>query len=359
MQDQIDHKTSSILSEQRPKLVDTVKKTIERYSMISPNDCLLAGVSGGADSVALLLLLIDISQFFNLNLSIGIAHVNHLLRGEESDRDEKFAINLAQKHNLPCYTIKVDVSLIAKQRRLSFEEAAREVRYSFYSQILEQDHYNKIALGHNSDDNAELVLMNILRGSGTKGISGIPPVRENWIIRPLIEVSRDEIVEYLRLKQQTYLFDSSNNDTTYIRNRVRHQLIPYLKEMYNPAITVTLNRLSRIITDENGYMEQETERVFNNSLLYREPSAVHLNPKTFKEVHCALAKRLARRAIEDVKGDLRKITFGHIDDIIQLIYSKSGGTTLHLPDRIRVIKSRQSICFRKESRPLRDIGDKK
>ncbi|MBF0204186.1 MAG: tRNA lysidine(34) synthetase TilS [Desulfamplus sp.] len=369
------------LKKQAFSLIDKSLKTIEQYNMFSAEDALLVGVSGGPDSVALLLLLLDIarSSFSSSpsypSLRIGIAHINHCLRGEESERDQAFVTSLAEKYNLPCHTLKIDVPAVAKEKKLSFEEAARDVRYAFYSQIAKSHNYTKIALGHNSDDNAELVLMNLLRGSGTKGIAGISPVRDNHIminknlvddkshsdiktnkiIRPLIEVSRQEILEYLNLKQQTYVLDSSNDDTTYLRNRIRHSLIPHLKESYNPSVVDSLNRLSRIIMDEESWMEEETEHIFRNAVVYMEEFETQLDLKFFNGVHPALAKRLARRAIESVKGDLKRITLKHIDDILALISSVSGGTNLHLPDRIRVIKSRGSICFRKESRPLREL----
>ncbi|MBF0411965.1 MAG: tRNA lysidine(34) synthetase TilS [Desulfamplus sp.] len=410
-------------------LIHTAQRTVERYAMISPEDSLLVGISGGADSVALLLFLIDISNSITLNnypaqpyllespqyspIRIGVAHINHSLRGAESDRDENFVINLAKKYSLPCYTIKVDVPDFAKENKLSFEEAAREIRYSFYREIAYKENYSKIALGHNSDDNAELVLMNLLRGSGTKGIAGILPVRDIHhisskicpasspsphkemgngktpfkIIRPLIEISKEEILEYLKLKEQAYVFDSSNNDTTYLRNKIRHLLIPHLKENYNPSITQSLNRLSTIIMEENSWMEEETEKIFNNSLIEIEKRVsgekelveekelakesqkdevnkridnieeVQLNSRALKNMHIALAKRVIRRAIKEVKGELRRVSFQHIDDILKLIRSQSGGKAIHLPDKIRVIKIKNCICFRKESRPLREIGN--
>jgi len=391
-------------------LVYKSDKTIAQHAMISTEDALLVGVSGGSDSVALLLLLLDIiqchalqnssvnkhykshkhhiSHYLELNqsliekdisspaLRIGVAHINHSLRGAESDRDEAFVINLAGKYNLPCYTLRVDVPAVAKEQKLSFEEAARNIRYAFYKEVVTQHSYTKIALGHNSDDNAELLLMNLLRGSGTRGISGIPPVRDSWIIRPLIDVSRQEILEYLKLKQQPYVLDSSNSDTSYLRNRIRHFLIPQLQNEYNPSVTEALNRLSHIIMDEESWMEAETERIFSSAkissadelliedallpnrdgMVYDKKRELHLDLYSFADLHPALAKRLVRRAIEDVKGDLKRITLRHIDDILSLISSKVGNKHLHLPDRILIIKRGKTICFRQESKPLRELN---
>lgn len=350
-------------------LIDKALKTIAKYSMVTSGDALLVGVSGGADSVALLLLMIDISKYRSGDISkygsggIGVAHINHSLRGDESDRDEAFVRNLARKHNLPFHALKVDVPAVAVEKRLSFEEAARDIRYSFYKETANLEHYTRVALGHNSDDNAELVLMNLLRGSGTRGVAGIPPVRDNWIIRPLIDVSRQEILEYLRSKQQPYVTDSSNSDTSYLRNRIRHSLIPILQEEYNPSVTDSLNRFSSIIMDEESWMEGETERVFNSARLNMDgggddqKSELHLDPQPLTELHPALAKRVVRRAIGAVKGDLKRITLSHIDDILKLICSRSARIrALHLPDRVLITISKQSVCFRKESEPLRKVG---
>lgn len=400
----IDQKKVTTWKKKSGLLVAKALKTIERYTMISTEDHLLVGVSGGADSVALLLLLIELTQSDDLHnrkikkehndpdsrldknlikgnvepssIRIGVVHINHSLRGEESDQDESFVLDLARKHNLPCHTLKVDVAAVAKEKKLSFEEAARDVRYKFYKEIMERDGYTRVALGHNCDDNAELVLMNLLRGSGTRGVSGIPPVRERWIIRPLIEASKREIVEYLTSKSQPYVTDSSNADTAYLRNRIRHSLIPHLQEEYNPSVIDSLNRFSRIIMDEESWMEGETERIFSSArlssadglliedtllpsrdgMVYDKKRELHLDLQVFAELHPALAKRLVRRAIEDVKGDLRRITLGHIDDILNLIASKVGGTTLHLPDRIHIIRRGKTICFKKESKPLRQLN---
>ncbi|MBF0209695.1 MAG: tRNA lysidine(34) synthetase TilS [Desulfamplus sp.] len=353
------------IDENRKNLVEIALKTIHNYSMIELNDSILIGVSGGADSVALLLLIKDFCiKELCISIPIGVAHINHLLRGKESDRDEDFVADIAQKYNLPCHTIRVNVAEFARAKKLSFEEAARDVRYSFYSEIADRYNYNKIALAHNSNDNAELVLMNLLRGGGIKGLSGIPPVRAilgKTIIRPLIEASRDAILDYLRDKNQEYIVDSSNSDMAYLRNRIRHSLIPHLQENYNPSVTESLNRLSKIITDENSWIEEKIEQLFNSVIIAPKDeiqNEVIIHKRAFIDNNKALAKRLIRRAIQEIKGDLRQITFNHIEDALKLINSKKGGKAIHLPDRVRIIKIKESVAFRKESKPLREIGNK-
>ncbi len=339
-----------------PLLIKKARETIDLYAMLKPGDAVLAAISGGPDSVALLLLLRELSLDFSL--TIGVSHLNHTLRGKESDRDEEFVFNLAAKFNLPCHIRRSDVSAFAEKNRLSLEEAARDVRYGFYNELADEKKYTKIALGHNYDDNAELVLMNLLRGSGTKGIAGIPPVRGRRIIRPLIRVSREDILDYLTLRNQDYVVDSSNSDTVFLRNRVRNDLLPLLKKHYNPGVADALNRLSSIVMLEEEWMAKETKAVFIRAILHRTKSDVHLDKEVFKGLHPALSRRVLRHAIRSVKKDLRRITLAHIDDVLNLILTGTNGKSLDLPDRIRTFIHNGKICFKHENLPLRQIGKK-
>ncbi|MEA1969425.1 MAG: tRNA lysidine(34) synthetase TilS [Thermodesulfobacteriota bacterium] len=335
-------------------IIQTACRTVSHHGMIDCNDCLLIGISGGPDSVALLLFLIEIQKKYSITL--GIAHINHTLRGKDSDRDAKFVQSLAKKHNLPFFLETKDVKEIAKKKKLSIEVAAREVRYSFYGKTCKKENFSKIVLGHNKDDNAELVLMNLLRGSGPTGLSGIPPKRDNWIIRPFMDISKQDILDFLKTKDQKYVIDASNYDPKFLRNRIRKSLIPMLKKDYNPNITESLDRLSKIIKDENQWMEKETEFNFSKALKEKNHNEVQLSIDFFKNIDPALVKRLFRRAIKEVKGDLRRITSLHIDAAAELVSSGIHGKSLDLPDRIRIIIKKDSVSFKKEKDPLREIG---
>jgi tRNA(Ile)-lysidine synthase len=324
--------------------------------MIDNGDSVLAGVSGGPDSIALVLFLMAIKQEFSLK--IGIAHINHCLRGDESDRDADFVRDFALKKNITLFLTTKDVYSIANKEKLSLEEAARNVRYSFYNKIQKANNFSKIALAHNFDDNAELVLMNFLRGSGVKGLSGIPPKRDKIIIRPLIEFSKQEILKYLELKNQKYVIDSSNNDLQFLRNRIRHSQIPDLKNKYNPSIIKSLNRLSRILNDEDEWMESHVLSLFNRALIKRDKTEIQLATNVLTNIHRAELRRIIRTAIKKVKGDLKRIALVHIDSVMTLISSSEPGKNLDLPGRIRILKKQDKICFRKESIPLRQIRKK-
>jgi tRNA(Ile)-lysidine synthase len=330
------------------KLIGAVRETIARYGMFAMGDRVLMAVSGGPDSVVLTHILNTIAGDYSLQLAI--AHLNHSLRGQESDRDAEFVAALAEKFDLPCYLEKKDVKTFQRRRRLSPEEAARRVRYEYYDAVSANAGFNKIALGHHSDDNAELVLMNLLRGSGPLGLSGIAPLRDSKIVRPLIHLKRSEILEYVSAKNIAFVTDTSNTDPAYRRNQIRHHLIPELKKSYNPAIVGSLNRLGEILQAENQWMEQILEPVFADSILDQTSDGIRLALSKFNKMHRAAGRRIIRKAILSVKHDLRRITFSHVDAVLDLAGKTRTGGFLDLPDGIRVIKDIAVLTIKKEDR---------
>jgi tRNA(Ile)-lysidine synthase len=214
------------------RILRAVDRTLRTHCMLQNADAVLVAVSGGADSVALLHILLELAPKYSLRMAI--AHLNHGLRQKESDRDEAFVASLAKQLELPFYVGREDVRGYRQRHRLSIEDAARQVRYRFYNSVAVNYGYGKIALGHHGDDNAELILMNLLRGSGPLGLSGISPVRDGKIVRPLINLRRSEIMDYVAAKNLDYVTDSSNWDLKFRRNKIRTRLIPQLKSGYNP-----------------------------------------------------------------------------------------------------------------------------
>jgi tRNA(Ile)-lysidine synthase len=329
------------------KIFHTVKETIARYGMFAPGDSVLVAVSGGPDSVALLHLLIAMAGEYSLQLAI--AHLNHCLRVPESDRDAEFVSALAGKFSLPFYLEKKDVRAFQRRRRLSLEEAARQVRYAFYDAVASKDGYNKIATGHHSDDNAELVLMNLLRGSGPLGLSGIAPVRDDKIVRPLIHLKRSEILDYNSENKIAFVTDISNTDPSFRRNKIRHHLIPELKKSYNPAIVDSLNRLAEILLAEDQWMDEALEPVFNECVLNRKAERISLAIPGVNGMGPAVARRIIRKAIFSVKQDLRRITFLHVNAVLELAKKDQVCGSLDLPGGIRVIKDTAVLTIRKEA----------
>ena len=202
----------------------TIRQTVSRFRMLQQNDRVLIAVSGGPDSVALARILLDMQEEYSLTL--GLVHLNHLLREEESKRDERFVKQFARAVDLPLFSDRQDTKAHAKKNRLSIETAGRDLRYAFFKKIAQAHGYAKVATGHTGDDNAELVLMNLLRGSGTRGLSGIPPVREDCYIRPMIELTKVQVYDLLKGMNQSFIIDSSNADPAYLRNRVLLRPLP-------------------------------------------------------------------------------------------------------------------------------------
>lgn len=338
------------------KFLQTVEETIITYGMLKPKDSVVIGVSGGPDSVALLYSLFLIAPRYSLKL--GVAHLNHCLRQNDSDKDAQFVEVLAKKHDLPCYTHKEDVRKYRIENKLSAEEAARRVRYSFLNNVADSMQYNKIAVGHHSDDNAELILMNLFRGSGKQGLSGIPPVRDRMIIRPLIKVSRSEIMEFIVQNKLEYISDASNTDTKYFRNRVRHDLIPLLKTAYNPKISETLNRLSSIIRSEEEWIDDVVHPFFEEAVLDVQENYIILSVTMLNQYHPALQRRIIRMTIAGIKGDLRRIRFVNINSVIGLLGKSSAYGKADLPDCIRVQRNQDALYVFKEKRKLCGISKK-
>ncbi len=338
------------------KLLRIVDETVNAYGMLKEKDSVVVAVSGGPDSVALLHVLRALAAPFSLKL--GIAHLNHCLRQNDSDKEAAFVETLSNRLDLPCHIHKKDVHEYQIKNKLSLEEAARRVRYTFLYRVAETNRYNKIALGHNSDDNAELVLMNLFRGSGRLGLSGIPPVRDGKIIRPLIKSSRSEIIDYLNQNRLKYVSDPSNRDTRYLRNRVRHKLIPLLKTAYNPKISETLNRLSSIMHSEEAWIEDVIHPLFEKSVLNVQDDGIMFSVSMLHRLHTAAQRRILRKAISRIKGDLRRISFVNIDAVLRLLEKKPTYGRIDLPDRIRIRRTGDVLLITREKSALRDLDVK-
>lgn len=336
------------------RLVRKTEGTINAYGMFQSGDSVLVGVSGGPDSVALLYVLSRLAPRFSL--SLGVAHLNHSLRQTDSDHDAAFVASLAKKLNLPCHIHQTDVRAYQRRHRLSTEEAARRVRYAFYDRIAAAYRFDKVALGHHSDDNAELVIMHLLRGSGPTGLAGIPPVRAGTIVRPFIEIGRAEIMDFLEANELAYVCDRSNQDPRFLRNRVRLELMPALKKAYNPLIAQSLNRVASIFRSENEWMEAMVTPLYDRALAESQEHRTILWASKLDNLPPAAVRRILRRAIAGVKGDLRRIGFAHICAVERLVAAGPNIGRLDLPDRISVRRENERLIFAKETMPLRSAN---
>jgi tRNA(Ile)-lysidine synthase len=318
------------------RLRHKVIRTVHRYRMFDPGDRVLCGVSGGPDSVALVHVLHRLASHFSIHL--GIAHVDHQLRGKNGEADARFVKDLARTWNMDCHSTAENVEAHRRALGVSTEEAARRVRYGFFDRICREHHYNKSALGHQADDNAEQVLMDLLRGSGKTGLSGIAPVRKRRYVRPLIRLTRSEIIAYLAAEGLAYRTDETNTDTRFLRNRIRHELIPVLSSDYNPNISHNLNRMAGLFREEEAWIDEIITSLFQKCLLREEEGAIHLSASSLRALPTAPRRRIIRKSIERIKGDLRRITFTHIEDTCHIL-NRPPGRRLDLPGEIRITTS--------------------
>ena len=343
--DQKKNKTSS-----SAQLLQKTLQVIENFKMIKPGERILAAVSGGPDSVCLLDLLVKLSP--ELEVSVGAAHLNHGLRGSEADRDAGFVRRLADFYKLPFYEEKTDIRAAAQTEGLSLEEAGRIKRYAFFDKVAASRGYHRIALAHNSDDNAELFLMNLLRGSGPAGLKGMARIRGK-IVRPLLDTKREAILLYLSEKGLPYREDSSNLDPAFLRNKIRHELLPLLEAQYNPAIRENLNRMTEIFSAEEQWLEELADQAMARAACPSEENETVLRLSGLKALPTAQSRRLLRRAIERLKGDLRGIAYSHVDAALRLVQNPRETAWLDLPARIRVEKSGPYLRIRRKAESLR------
>jgi tRNA(Ile)-lysidine synthase len=332
---------------EKDPFLKAVDDAIVRYGMLESGDRVLAAISGGPDSVALMHALRHCAE--RLALKIGIAHIHHGLRAD-ADRDAEFIVTEAKRIGLPCYLERIDVLNLRKRRRHSPEEAARILRYQALERIAHQTQCRKIALGHHADDNAELVLMQLLRGSGPAGLAGMAPVRQQRYIRPLIHIRRTTILNFLHQHDLHYVHDPSNQDQRFTRNRIRHSLIPRLINDFNPNVVAGLNRLADIIRQEEQWLEPLVDSALKQAISAMTEEQITLDTVILRTNSRALNRRLIRRALAMCKGDLRRITMAHVDRIIALIASQAPTGQLHLPQALCVERMQNQLLVKQRAR---------
>ena len=284
--------------------------------MLSGGDRVVVGVSGGADSVALLCVLKRLDM---LDLSISVCHINHNIRGVEADRDEQFVRDLCEKLGVPFYVLSADVPKIAKEKRISTELAGRNVRYEFFEKIKAETNSDKIAVAQNKNDFAETIFLNITRGCTLNGLKGTPKVRDS-IVRPLISTKRCEIEDYLNEIGMGYVTDSTNLENEYSRNIIRNLVFPALSKI-NPSLSDTVYKNSQYIVDDNEFIESYALSIYKR-ISEVSDSLVKIETEKMSDEHVSIKRRVILNAIKNLKGDTKNIESEHIDGILNL--SKSG-----------------------------------
>ena len=363
-----------------------VLSTIKKYNMIKEGDKVVIGVSGGPDSITLLNVLNKFKE--KLNIKIYVAHINHSIR-KEADEETEYVREFCKKIGVEFFFKKIDVEQEAKKLKIGTEEAGRNIRYAFFEEVAKKVGANKIATAHNSNDNAETVLMNIIRGTSISGLKGIEKMRDNKFIRPLIETTRDKIEEYCKIENLNPRYDKSNKENVYTRNKVRNLLIPYIQKEFNPNIIEGINRLSNIATEEerflNSLVEEEYKRILikerresnkkkgKDFLLETENKSVEetvqnnneekrnmyegkeeinneeikaiLNLKEFNKLDNVIKSRLILYTISNLYDTAVGIEKIHIDDIIKLCNNNIGNKYLTPRKEIKIYVKKGKIFF--------------
>lgn len=321
-------------------LIEKVLYSIEENSMLKDGDKVIVGVSGGPDSMCLLHVLLRLRERFSLELIA--AHVNHGLRGKDADEDEKYVEEFCGLNDVEFRCVKEDIHKISAERNVSDETAGREVRYEFFEKLKREKAADKIAIAHNLNDQAETVLMRIMRGTGLEGLAGIKPVRDGVYIRPLLGCSRSEIEEYCTRNGINPRIDKTNFESIYARNKIRLELIPYIEKNFNKDIINVLNRLAASSKVDSEYLEQETEKKYKK-YCKNEESKVIITKEAFLE-HEAVSTRLIRMAFSLVLGNLRNFERLHIYQVIDL--QRNGtGKKLMLPNGVTAFNNYGDISI--------------
>lgn len=292
------------------------------------NCSLIVAVSGGVDSMVLLHLLYELKNEFDLRLSV--AHLDHGIRGESSEKDAEFVREVAENLGLPSTVEKRDVTRITDGGS-SLEEAARKVRYEFLEDVRVKQAADYVALGHNRDDQVETVLMHLIQGTGLRGLSGMDPVRE-FYVRPLLNNSREEIYNYADARDLNYRKDETNQDTSYLRNRIRHGLLPKLEENYNPRIREKINELSTLAGEAHSFIQERATIVMEELELKRENEEIRFQREGIQQLHPYLKKVAIRQLVLEARGSLKDVTSSHVEKIIDQLEKNPSRAQLDLPD---------------------------
>ena len=333
-----------------------VRNAIRRHDLIPRGETVVAGVSGGPDSLCLLHALMALRDEFGF--SLRVAHLNHQLRGAEAEADADFVADLAAGWHVHCTIGSRDVASLARNGRLSIEEAARHARYAFLTEIAQTSGSRTVAVAHNADDQVESVLMHFLRGSGTLGLRGMLPktdlsefrlhpaslapsgdagdvsvLHPCHLIRPLLCVPRADIERYCRAHDLRPRFDRSNLDTTFFRNRLRRELLPQL-EMYNPNIREVLRRTAGVVAAEAELLRGATERAWRAAVVSESDTAIRFNLSEWRGLPIALQRATLREAIRRLRPALRNVNFVHIENAVEQLAHAQTGVRVTLPQRL-------------------------
>ncbi len=345
-------------------LPDAVAKVIERDNLLSRGTQVVVGVSGGPDSLCLLHVLWSLRKRYAIRLHV--AHLNHGLRGTEADQDAEFVAKLASDWGIPAHVETCDAREFAQANRLAIEEASRQARYAFLGRVAQSVRAKRVAVGHNADDQVETVLMHWLRGTGLAGLRGMltaTPLSslrlaglkdlahgdgsDLLLIRPLLETTRSEIEAYCAAAGLQPRFDRTNLDTTFFRNRLRHQLLPVL-EQFNPRVREVLRRSAQIIAADYEVLQRQVDRAWRRVVIAQDTETIVLDLKRWKRLPLGLQRAVFRSAVHHLRRSLRNINWVHVEDVVQALQHGRTGQSLTLPRGLRATVSYGQVLLADE-----------
>ena len=326
-------------------MLDQIINTINKYNLIQKGDKIVIGVSGGPDSMCLLDSLYCLKE--KLGIEIFVAHINHMIR-EEADEETEYVKEYCKNKNIKCYVKKTDVEKLAKAQKLGTEEMGRKIRYEFFYEVAQKENANKIATAHNLNDNVETVLMNIIRGSGISGLKGIEIKRKEAnieYIRPIRECERQEIERYCKEQNLNPRIDKTNFESIYNRNKIRNEIIPYLKKEFNPNVLEGINRLSDIAREDEEYFNKIIAKKYEELKIGENEKEVMLDLREFNKLEKVIKSRLILYTINRTNGNVSGIGKIHIEDIIKLCENNIGNKYLTPNKNIKIFVKKGKIFF--------------
>lgn len=342
---------------EKENILSVVKSNILKNNLISNNDVLIIGVSGGPDSMFLLYALSSLKKEFeqrhNIYYDVVVCHINHMIR-EESTEDQQFVEQKSRELGYKFFAHTEDVKKLAKELKISEEECGRNVRYDFFEKTAKENGGTKIIVAHNANDNAETILFNMLRGAGTSGMCGMKMV-SNGIIRPVLNIKKKDILEYLSNNNIEYKEDKTNKENNYTRNKIRNLFIKTIENEYNPNIIETLNGMAEVVSQDEYFIEKHVDNVYSATVKSSKNAKlkeIYIDIEQFNREDIAIKNRIIRKVISNVNGDIKGISRIHINDIVELLNKHIKGKRFYIGNKFEVI-----IKNKKEAIIKRTIGN--
>ena len=320
--------------------------TIKKYNLIENGDKIVLGLSGGPDSVCLLHILNRLKEV--LDIEVYAAHLNHEIRGMEARKDALYVSQLCESLGITFFVKSINVPQYCKDNKLSLEEGARKLRYEMFFEIKEKLNANKIAIAHNMNDQAETVLMRMMRGTGLQGLKGIDYIRDDIIIRPILEIERSEIEAYCEEHKLDPRIDATNLESIYTRNKIRLELIPYMKDNFNSNIIESIVRMSNSLRNDNDFIEEEAFKKFKE-VAFINGYNLEIKLDKYRNLHKSLKSRIIRNGIKYVLGDTNFIDQKHIEEVIELEGENKIDKKIVLPRGLFVYRQREVSIYNKRN----------